>query len=285
MWDTDHCGFGNLRMRHQRRFDFSCSQTVAGDVQHIVHTSGDPVIAIFVTARAVAAEVHILEGREVGLLKAFVIAKQRSRLARPRVGNHQIAFGRAFQRITFVIDNRRLYAKEWTGCRTGFQFGGARQRGDHESTGFSLPPGIDDRAFFVADLLPVPLPCFRVDRLANGTQDTQRRTVSTFNRFIAFRHQGANGGRCGIQNIDLMLVHNLRHTRRGRPVWHAFEHQRGCAAGQRTVQQVAVPGYPAYVSGTPIDIALMVIKHILKGGCSVDQIPAGSVQHAFRLTG
>ena len=214
-----------------------------------------------------------------------MIAKQRSRLAWPRINNHQVAFGRAFQRITFVIDNRRLHAKERTGCGTGFQLGSARQWGDHESPGFGLPPGIDDRTFFVADLLPVPLPRFRVDWLANGTQDAQRRTVSTFNRFIAFCHQSADGGRRGIQNIDLVLIHNLRHTRRGRPVGHAFEHQRGCAAGQRTVQQVAVPGYPTHVSGTPIDIALMVVKHVLKGGCGVDQISAGGVQHALRLAG
>ena len=285
MRNTHHRGLGNLRMRHQRRFDFCRSQTVARDVQHIVHTTGDPVIAIFVTTRAVAAEVHILEGRKVGLLKAFVIAKQRSRLARPRVGNHQVAFGRAFQRITLVIDNRRLYAKERTGCGTRFQLGGTRQRGDHESTGFGLPPGIDDRAFFVADLLPVPLPCFRVNRLANGTQDTQRGAVSAFNRFITFCHQGADGGRRGIQNIDLVLVHNLRHTRRGWPVWHAFEHQRGCAAGQWTIQQVAVPGYPTHVSGTPINIALMVVKHVLKGGCGIDQISAGGMQYAFWLAG
>ncbi|CZW34039.1 Uncharacterised protein [Enterobacter cloacae] len=165
--------FGNLRMRHQRRFNLSGAQTVAGDVQHVVHAPGYPVIAIFVTTRAVAAEVHVFKGREVGLLEAIVIAEQGTRLTRPGVSDHQVAFGGAFQRVAFVIHQRRLHAEERTGCGTGLQLRGARHRGDHEAAGFGLPPGVHHRAFLVADFLPVPLPGFRVDWLTHGTEDAQ----------------------------------------------------------------------------------------------------------------
>ena len=272
-------------MRHQRRLNLCRSQTVTRDVQHVVHAPGDPVIAIFITTRAVAAEIHIFEGGEVGLLKTLVIAKQRARLTRPGVGDHQAAFGSAFQRVTFVIDQRRLHAEERTRCRTGFQLGSAWQWRDHETASFGLPPGVDHRAFLVADLLPVPLPRFRVDWLAHGAENTQRRTVGAFNRFIAFRHQRANGCWRGIENIDLMLIYHLRHTGRRRPVRYTFKHQRGRAAGQRAVQQVTVSGNPAHIGGTPVDIARMIIKDIFKGQRRVHQITAGSVQHAFRLTG
>ena len=171
--NADNGGFGNLRMRHQRRFNLRGAQTVAGDVQHVVHASGDPVIAIFITTRAVAAEVHVFKGREVGLLEAIVIAEQGTRLTRPRVRDHQVAFGGPFQRVAFVIHQRRLYAEERTRCRARFQLRGARHRGDHKAAGFGLPPGVHDRAFLVADFLPVPLPGFRVDWLTHGTEDAQ----------------------------------------------------------------------------------------------------------------
>ena len=272
-------------MRHQRRLNLRRSQTVTRDVQHVVHAPGDPVIAIFIATRAVAAEIHIFEGGEVGLLKTFVIAKQRTRLTRPGVGDHQTAFGGPLQRVTFVIDQRRLHAEERTCCRTGFQLGSARQWCDHETASFGLPPGVDHRAFLVADLLPVPLPRFRVNWLAHGTENAQRRTVGAFDRFIAFRHQRANRRGRGIENIDLMLVHHLRHTGRRRPVRYAFKHQRGRAAGQRAVQQITVSGNPTHISGAPVDIARMIIKDIFKGQRRIHQITAGSMQHAFRLPG
>ncbi|EZD42117.1 hypothetical protein BY99_18260, partial [Escherichia coli O111:NM str. K6890] len=201
-----------------------------------------------------------------------MIAKQRTRLTRPGVGDHQAAFGSAFQRVTFVIDQRRLHAEERTCCRTGFQLGSARQRRDHETASFGLPPGIDHRTFLVADFFPVPLPRFRVNWLAHGTENAQRRTVGTLDRFIAFRHQRADRRGCGIENIDLMLVHHLRHTGRRRPVGYAFKHQRGRTAGQRAVQQVTVSGHPAHIGGAPVDITRMIIKDIFKGQRRVHQI-------------
>ncbi|SAG08534.1 Uncharacterised protein [Enterobacter hormaechei] len=283
--NADNRSFGNFRMRHQRRFNFRRAQTMAGNVQHVVHASGDPVITVFIPARAVAAEVHVFEGREVGLLEALVVAEQGTRLSRPGIDDHQVALGGPFLRIAFVIHQRRLHAEERTGGRTGFQLCGARHRGDHEATGFGLPPGVHHRALLVADLLPVPLPGFRVDRLAHGAEDAQGRAVGPFDGFIAFRHQRADRRWRGVENVDLMLINHLAHTRRGRPVRYAFKHQRRCAAGQRAVQQVAMTGDPAHVGGTPVDVAGMVVEDVFKGGGRINQIAAGGMQHAFRLTG
>lgn len=61
VWNTDHRRFGDLRMRHQRGFNFCRAQTVARDVQHVIDATGDPVITVFVTTSAVAAEVHVLK--------------------------------------------------------------------------------------------------------------------------------------------------------------------------------------------------------------------------------
>ncbi len=69
-------------VRHQRRFDLGGPQTVSGDVQDVIHPAGDPVIAIFITTRAVAAKAHIFESGEVGLLKALMVAEQGTRTGR-----------------------------------------------------------------------------------------------------------------------------------------------------------------------------------------------------------
>ncbi len=165
--------FGDFRMRHQRRFNLCRAETVAGDVKHVVHAPGDPVISVFITARAVAAEVHVFKGGEVGLFEALMIAEQGTRLSRPGVDDHQVAFGSTFLRVAFVIHQRRLHAKERLSCGAGFQPRSAGHWGDHKAAGFGLPPGVHHRALLVADFLPVPLPRFRVDRLAYGSENTQ----------------------------------------------------------------------------------------------------------------
>ena len=254
-------------------------------VQNVVHAAGDPEVAIFIATSAVAAEIHIFEGGEVGLFKALVVAEQGSRLSRPGVGDGQVTFGRALQRSAFIVDQHRLHAEERTRGGTRFQLNGARQRSNHEATGFSLPPGIHHRTFLVANLLPVPLPGFRVNRLADRAQNTQRRAIGAFDGLIAFRHQRTDRRRRGVENIDLVLIDDLTHPRRRRPVRHPFKHQRGGAAGQRAVQQIAVAGHPAYVGSTPVDVARMVVEDIFEGGGGIDQVAAGGVQHPFGLTG
>src|SRR3546814_1123234 len=46
-------------------------------------------------------------------------------------------------------------------------------RSDHDAAGFSLPPGIDDRAAPVADHVVVPQPGFGIDRLADAAEQAQ----------------------------------------------------------------------------------------------------------------
>src|SRR5690606_23721930 len=152
-------------------------------------------------------------------------------------------------------------------------------------TGFGLPPGIDDRAAALADVLVVPLPGFRVDRLADRTQQTQAGTIGTFDRSLALGHHGANGGRGGVEDVDLVLVDDLRHAAHVRIVRHALEHQGGGAVGQRPVDEVGVAGDPADVGGAPEDLARTVVEHALVGQRSVGQVTAGGVQHALGLAG
>jgi len=56
--DTDDGGFGNLRVLDQSGFDFSGGQTVSRNVDNIVNTATDPVVAVLITASTVTSELQ-----------------------------------------------------------------------------------------------------------------------------------------------------------------------------------------------------------------------------------
>ena len=82
-----------------------------------------------------------------------------------------------------------------------------------------------------------------------------------------------------------MLVDHLPEARGGWIVRHALEHQRGGAVRQRPIDDVAVPRHPANVGGAPVNVAVVIVEHVLVGHRGVDEIAAGGVQHALRLSG
>src|SRR5690606_24207306 len=152
-------------------------------------------------------------------------------------------------------------------------------------TGFGLPPGIDDRAAALANVLVVPLPGFQIDQLTHRPQQTQAGTIGTFDCGLALSHHGADRGRRGIEDVDLVLVDDLRHATHVRIVRHALEHQGSGAVGQRPVDEVGMAGDPADVGGAPENLARTVVEHAFMGQRSVGQVTAGGVQHALGLAG
>ncbi|MNV18867.1 hypothetical protein D3C71_1097050 [compost metagenome] len=171
-------------------------------------------------------------------------------------------------------------------CRTtGLDPLGTDQRAEHDAAGFGLPPGVDDRAALLTDLMEVPFPRFRVDRLTDGAEQSDTGAGSFLQRFRTFTHQGAQGGRSGVENVHLVLVDHLPEARGARVARHAFEDQRRGAVGQRTVDNVAVPRDPADVGGAPEHFAVAVIEHVLEGHRRLQQVAAGGVQHAFGFAG
>ena len=96
---TDDGGFGDLAVRDQRALDLGRAEAMTGDVQHVVDATGDPVVAVLVAPRAVAREVAAGERAEVRVDEALVIAEHGAHLAGPAVGQHEVAFARAFERL------------------------------------------------------------------------------------------------------------------------------------------------------------------------------------------
>ncbi len=191
----------------------------------------------------------------------------------------------ALQHLAVAVDDLRLDAEERLGRRAGLQRGRARQRRDQDAAGLGLPPGVDDRAAMLADHAVVPQPGFGIDRLADRAQQAQRIQLALLHRRLALAHQRADRGRRGVEDVDLVLVEHLPEARGVGIVRHALEHQRGRAVGERAVDDVAVPGDPAHIGRAPVDIAVVIVEHVLVRHRGVDEIAAGGVQHALRLAG
>src|SRR3546814_6854423 len=90
-----HRRLGDQRVGDEGRFHLRRAHAVAGDVDHVVDPTSDPVIVVLVAAAAVAAEILAVVGRKIGLNEAVVVAMEGTRLAGPASGDAPIALGRA----------------------------------------------------------------------------------------------------------------------------------------------------------------------------------------------
>ena len=140
----------------------------------------------------------------------------------------------------------------------------AWQRRDHDRAGFGLPPGVDDRAALAADVPVIPHPRFRVDRLADRSQQPQRAEIVLRWPLGAPPHERANRRRRGVENRHAVALDDLPEAILLRPVGRAFVHHHGRAVGQRSVDDVAVAGDPADIGRAPVDVVVFQIEDPLR---------------------
>ena len=131
----------------------------------------------------------------------------------------------------------------------------------------------------------VPAPGFRVDGLAHRPEQAQRRPVGPGHEIIALAHQRADSGRRGVEDVDAVLLYHLPEAADIGEIGHALEHQRGRPVHQRAVDDVGVPGDPAYVGGAPEHLARAIIKNKVMRCGRVDPVTAGGVEHALGFAG
>ena len=88
-------------------------------------------------------------------------------------------------------------------------------------------------------MVVVPVPSFRVDGLADGTDDAERAEVGLLDVFFAETTEETDGGRGGVEVGDLVLVDGLPEAG-GRGVGGCgLEDGGGDAIGERAVDEVA----------------------------------------------
>ena len=117
-----------------------------------------------------------------------MVAVDRAHLARPGIEQHEVALGRAFENVAFIVDECRLDAEERQRRRARLLRDRTRQRRDQGGAGFGLPPGVDDRTTAFADDAVVPLPGFRIDRLADRAEQADAPPRRALHRCLALAH-------------------------------------------------------------------------------------------------
>ena len=158
------------------------------------------------------------------------------------------------------------------------------QRRDHDRARLRLPPRVDDRASVAADVLAIPHPRFRIDRLAHRSEQTQLREVVLLGVLRAPLHEGANRGRRRVEDRDAVLLAQLPEAILRRPVRRALVHQARRAVRERAVHDVRVSRHPAHVGGAPVDVVLLEIENRLRRERALREIAAGGMHDALRLS-
>ncbi len=82
-----------------------------------------------------------------------------------------------------------------------------------------------------------------------------------------------------------MFVTDLPEAATVRVRGDSFEHQCRCTIGQWSVDNVGMTRDPAYISCTPVDVAILIVKHVLMCHRGIQNVATAGVQHAFRHSG
>ena len=252
---------------------------MTGHIQHVVNATGDGEISrISISDSAIASQV--IFALEVGWVVAFDetlgVTPDGANHGRPWALDHQdtaLAVGHVF--ACFVHDGG-LNARERQGARSGHHGCHARQWGDHVTTRFGLPEGVDNGAIAAAHMLVVPLPCGGVDGLAHRTQQTQAAQVVTLrmHSIVGFSRldQRTNGGWRRVENRDLVVLNHFPETPSIRKCRHALKHNFSAAQGQWAVGDVGVTSHPTNVGRAPKHVVLFQVEGPLGGQGCVQQV-------------
>ena len=170
---SDDRSFRDPWMSDQRALDLGGAEAMAGDIDDVVDPPGQPVEPVLVPAGAVTGKIQPGEIGKIGLYEAPVIAENRAHHAGPRIGDAEISFAGTVDDLAVIVDDDRLHAKERPSRRARLQWCRAGDRGDQDTAGFGLPPGIDDRAALLADMIVVPEPRLGIDRFSDAAEDAQ----------------------------------------------------------------------------------------------------------------
>src|SRR5436190_7336446 len=119
-------------MADQCAFDFSSSNAMASDVEHIVNAADDPEIAVLVLPATVAGEVTALDLAPINFLVTFWVAPEAAEHGRPRFAQYEFAAAISRHRLAQIINHFGQNAEEREGTGTGFGWDRARQWRDQD---------------------------------------------------------------------------------------------------------------------------------------------------------
>ena len=287
MGEADDGGLRNRRMCHERTLNLGGADAMAGHVQNIIDTSGDPNEAIFITSATVPGEIVARVWLHVHRQIALMISEAGPSNARPRLldGQHSLDAVALNLLSSRRIQHDRVNAIKGQSTTARFH-GGASGKIRHDMTArLGLPIGVDNRAVRIADNFIIPSPCLGVDRFAHGAQDPQARKIILLGDVVAEAHEGPDGRGSRVEDRDLMTLDHVPIATIVGIHGGRLEHECAQTIQQRTVDNVGMPGDPSSIGNTGIHIALLQIERCGGGVHGIQTVSSGGMDQTLGLAG
>mmetsp|Transcript_2648 Transcript_2648/g.7593 ORF Transcript_2648/g.7593 Transcript_2648/m.7593 type:complete len:225 (-) Transcript_2648:79-753(-) len=224
-------------MSNQGTFDFSRSDTVATDIDDVVHTANDEMVSVLVSGDGITREVVSWVGFEVDRQVTLMVSQAGTSHSGPWLSNGHytfevsvfIGFGQFLSSLR--IQDYGIDTIKGEGAATRFHWSDSRNIGNDMSSRFGLPVGINDGAVLSSDNFIVPTPSFGIDWFSDGSQDLQTAQIVLLRCRISISHQQTNRSGSCVELCDFVTLHHIPVTSFIRIDRSTFKHK-GCRSVQ-----------------------------------------------------
>ncbi len=129
------------------------------------------------------------------------------------------------------------------------------------------------------------MPSLRVDRLADGTENSQARKIVVLDVVLTHASEETDSGRCGVEVSHLPLVDKVPIPRCCRVYGRRLEDGGGDTVGEGPIDNVGVPSDPSDIGHASELVGRVDVKDVLDGKKCSEKVAGGAVDDTFGFTG